>query len=148
MLQFLNMNWKMDPRFKPIAIEITIFLIVFTVLIGGRNNYGDFTEGLIKKNMDSGWYLLLLFVFAAELVRITWKLRKLRKQGVNIDDEAMKSHNPDMTNPEKNEIEYINAKKSQPIYKIMTWMFVGCAAIMIFFWVMLIGTALYNIFLK
>lgn len=108
----------MDPRFRPISIEIVVAIALFMIL---------FQTGIVTADATSPITLLFLAVLIAELVRILWKLRNLRKAGVDIDHQGMRSPVWDAVNPKVGDAYYTVRQWEQPLFWLIGIVFSACA---------------------
>ncbi len=114
----------MHPRFKPLAIEITITVAIFLLLFQG---------GILPSDLSNPYVLLVVGVFIAEFIRILYKLRRLRLEGVDIDDEGLKSPVLYGASSKLGNFDYQWKKNTKPIYWIIGIVFSLMALVVVTF---------------
>lgn len=98
----------MNPKFKPISIEILVTIFLFLFIFS--------KDGLVGPSLDSLLIKVVLLVFVIEFLRILYKLHKLSMSGVDIDDEGMKSPFWYLVKPKVGESLYKKDKFLKPVY--------------------------------
>ena len=73
---------SMDPRWRPVSIEIMVTCIVLI---------GVFQLHLISMDVTNLVTQIVLLIFVAEFVRILYLFNKLKNEGVNIAAQAYRS---------------------------------------------------------
>ncbi|MDP3956687.1 MAG: hypothetical protein Q8P97_01695 [bacterium] len=81
----------MDPRFRPLSFEIIIAVAVFLFLS---------QSGILSTDISNPITLTVALLFVVECFRILYKLRKLRKAGVNIAEQSYRSPVVDAVSPQ------------------------------------------------
>jgi hypothetical protein len=110
----------MDPRMRPVSVEILVVVGVFLLL---------FQSKLLPIDLTSPVTLLVLLLVVAEFVRILYKLRKLRKAGVDLADESMKSPVWYGVSPKVGNVDYKINKTLQPVYWVIAVAFITAGVV-------------------
>jgi hypothetical protein len=91
----------MDKRFRPISIEMCVAVIIFLVV-----------AQLLPQDLTNPFTLVFFLLALAEFIRILYKLRKLRKEGVDISAQQYRSPLYDAMSPKMgNTYSFFNKKR-------------------------------------
>ena len=88
--KFLTFFTIMDPRFRSFSFEMIIVVAVFLTV---------FQSGILSMDVTNPITLTVLFLFVIECFRILYKLRRFRKEGVNIAEQSYRSPIVDTISP-------------------------------------------------
>jgi hypothetical protein len=105
----------MDPRMRPVSVEILIAVGALLLL---------FQFKLLPLDLTNPITLLVLLLFMAEFVRILYKLRNLRMEGVNVGDESLKSPVWYGASERVGNVDYKINKTLQPVYWVIAIAFI------------------------